>query len=149
MEHDAGCLWWQGRIPMAGRPASSRWCMDTRIVLRRKFESPVSKYQGSLNSDELATERRRRLTWLFMQLVPRLLGIGTPISGCVRHPAPIFSLDARRFRVYRSGISAVGSDPAAPSPDIWIFPFAHTEELQPSGPTRAARIGGCVGFMVR
>lgn len=94
--------------------------------LNRRFEvsglSPV-------NSDELATEQQRgAMTWLSCNpghrtpLVPKLLGIGTTISDCVRPAAArIFSLHVRRFRVNRSGISAVGSDPAVPNPDIWIF----------------------------
>jgi hypothetical protein len=60
----AGCRVASTR-PAAPRLPVGAWIPP--IVLRRKFEPPVSKYQGSLNSDGLTTDHKRGLTWFIMQ----------------------------------------------------------------------------------
>ena len=136
----AGCRVASTR-PAAPRLPVGAWIPP--IVLRRKFEPPVSKYQGSLNSDDLTTEHERGLTWFIMQSKTpdsaRSQAAGnwdlqSRTADCVRtNLLRAFSHCMRGGFEYIDHRAFLQWDqiPQPPNPDIWIFSSMHTEERQP------------------
>lgn len=85
-------VYFGGRVaspwPAAPRLPVGAWIPGSPRV--GNLNPPFRISLGFLNSDDLTTEQQRGLTWLSCSprqrtpLVPKLLGIGTSISDCVR-----------------------------------------------------------------